>query len=397
MKKALSLILVAVLVLSLVACGGSTGSNSGNSSANNDGPKTVKVAIMSPMSGEMTRFGEQYKAAIEAAMKIVEEDDMLKGYTLQFEYIDDKGTTEGAPTAANYALDQYGCNVAIGHMLTTMILADGQYFEDAETPLLGIVSGPASVSQGWEYVSIETGTDLSQADTLIDYLVGTCGVKNISLINVNTEGGMSAADEIEKYLAEKYSMTLATHDQAAMDNTEFTSMVLNMKDAGTDCVIFWGLDQANGQLCYTAVKQYVGDVIFAGGTNLGQNQMVSTWKGEDIDGVVFPVGYIPDDTNELQPRAREYYKEADPNHDELTDVPARVIDSVFHLVAALNTLDGADPTSDGFNAQLNAALRSAKFKGVQGEFDFSANTNGVGLNSMNIGMWDSEFNQHKAN
>lgn len=399
MKKIVSIALSGLMALSMAGCGGesSTGSSSttaalGTESTDN---ATVVVAVMCPLSGEYSRFGEQYKAAIEAAMKYVNENDMLNDYQLQFEYIDDKGTTDGAPTAANLALDQYECNVAVGHMLTTMVLADGQYFEDAETPLLGIVSGPASVAQGWEYISIETGTDITQADTLVDYLVSN-GSKNISLINVNTEGGMSAADEIENVLRDEYQLELATHEQIDNNVTDFTSIALKMKDAGTDTVIYWGLSQANGQICYTAVKDYVGDVTFAGGTNLAQNQMLTTWNAEDINGVVFPVGYIYEEDNEMKKTINSYYKELDPDKNDLTDVPARVVDSIFHIVTALNDMGVQDPKSDDFNKNLNTALRNAKFTGVQGDFDFSVNDNGVGLNKMNIGMWDSDFVQHKV-
>lgn len=399
MKKIVSIALSGLMALSMAGCGGesSTGSSSTTAASGTESTDnaTVVVAVMCPLSGEYSRFGEQYKAAIEAAMKYVNENDMLNDYQLQFEYIDDKGTTDGAPTAANLALDQYECNVAVGHMLTTMVLADGQYFEDAETPLLGIVSGPASVAQGWEYISIETGTDITQADTLVNYLVSN-GSKNISLINVNTEGGMSAADEIENVLRDEYQLELATHEQIDNNVTDFTSIALKMKEAGTDTVIFWGLSQANGQICYTAVKDYVGDVTFAGGTNLAQNQMLTTWNAEDINGVVFPVGYIYEEDNEMKKTINSYYKELDPDNNDLTDVPARVVDSIFHIVTALNDVGIQDPESDDFNKNLNNALRNAKFTGVQGDFDFSVNDNGVGLNKMNIGMWDSDFVQHKV-
>ena len=427
MKKRITATLLAgIMALSLAACGGTAAApaapaepakeeaaaeepaaeeaaeaeeaEEAEAPAESTGDKpVVKVAVMCPQSGESARFGELYKAAITAAMKVVEEDKMLNDYTLEFEFIDDKGTTEGAPIAANYALDQYGCNISIGHLLTTMILADGQYFEDAETPLLGIVSGPASVSQGWEYVSIETGTDYSQADTLIDYLINDVGSENIGLVNINTEGGMSAATEIERYLKETYGKDLATHDQMTNEDTDYTSIALNMKNAKVDTVIFWGLTQSAGQLCYTAVKQYVGELkAFAGGTNLAQAQVADTWNEEDAVGVVFPVGYIPDENNALQPRIREYFTAEDPQHQELADVPARVVDSIFHICTALNNLGPADPTAEGFNAELNKQIRAASFDGVQGHFDFSANDNGVGLNVMNIGVWEEGFVQSKV-
>ena len=99
---------------------------------------------------------------------------------------------------------------------------------------------------------------------------------------------MTAAKEIERYLKEAYGMDLATHEQMSNEDTDYTSVALNAKNAGTDCVIYWGLNQANGQLCYTAMHQYCGDdIFFAGGTNLAQNQMLTTWSAQDIDGVVF--------------------------------------------------------------------------------------------------------------
>ena len=77
-------------------------------------------------------------------------------------------------------------------------------------------------------------------------------------------------------------------------------------------------------------------------------------------------------------------------------MPARVVDGVFHIVTALNSMGAQDPGAKDFNKNLNAALRAASFDGVQGHFDFSQNDNGVGLNSMNIGVWDSDFVQTKV-
>ena len=224
----------------------STAAASGDSADAADKP-TVKVGVMCPMSGTSARFGELYQASITAAMKAIEEDGLLKDYNLEFEFVDDKGATDGAPAAATYVLDQYGADVAIGHMLTTMVLVSGPMFEEAQVPLLGIVSGPASVSQGFEYLCIETGTDLIQAETLLQYLVEEKGYDKLGMIHINTEGGSSAADHIEKVMKEKYNLELVTRDAMTNEDTDFTAQVLKMKDGGTQAVIFWGLNQSPGQ------------------------------------------------------------------------------------------------------------------------------------------------------
>lgn len=361
---------------------------------------TVKVGVMCPMSGESARFGEIYKASITAAMKAVNEDGLLKDYNLEFEYIDDKGSTDGAPAAATYALDQYGAHVSIGHMLTTMVLVSGPMFEEAQVPLLGIVSGPASVAQGFEYLCIETGTDLIQADTLLQYLVEEKGFSKIGLVHINTEGGMSAADRIETTLKDKYNLELATRDAMVNEDADFTAQVLKMKDAGVETVIFWGLSQANGNLMMKQIEQTWGpvpeEIFFAGGTNLAQNQMLETWGEEDIAGVVFPVGYIPDESNPAIARFMKDFTEADPLKQAPADVPARVYDSVFHLVTALNNLGAYDVEADDFSVKLNGALRQASFDGVQGHFDFSAFDDGEGFGQMNIGEWGAGYTQKKV-
>lgn len=386
MKKIIALILCLVLLGSAVAFAEAE-------------KQTVKVAVMCPQSGISARFYEIYTASIEAAMRCLEEDGALpEYYELEFEYIDDQGTTEGAPAAANYALDSYGCHVAIGHLLTTMILVSGQYFEDAEVPLLGIVSGPASVEQGWDYICIETGTDLMNADTLIEYLVEEKGYTKISMVNVNTEGGQSAGDRVEEVLADKYGLELMTHDEVETLEPDMSAIVLKMKEAGSEAVICWGVEVATSNLLNSQINQLWGetpeDILYCGGTNMAQNTNSQAWSAEDIEGVVFTSGYIYDGS-EMHTRFRDYVVELDPQHMEPSDVGARVFDAVYHIVTALNNMGQMDVDDPEFSKVLNENLRSAAFTGVQGEFDFGAYDNGVGLKGMNVGVWTENYGQEK--
>ena len=362
--------------------------------------QVVKVGVMCPMSGTSARFGELYQASIDAAMKAIEEDGLLKDYTLEFEYVDDKGATDGAPAAATYVLDQYGADVAIGHMLTTMVLVSGPMFEEAQVPLLGIVSGPASVSQGFEDLCIETGTDLIQAETLLQYLVEEKGYERLGMIHINTEGGSSAADHIEKVMKEKYGLELVSRDAMTTEDTDFTAQVLKMKDGDAQAVIFWGLNQSQGNVCMKNIEQSWGkvpeEILFAGGTSMAQNQMTETWDAADLEGVVFPVGYIPDESNPAIVRFIEDFKEADVLGQDPADVPARVYDAVFHLVTALNNLGPYDVEAEDFSVKLNEQLRQASFDGVQGHFDYSAFDNGEGLAQMSIGEWGPDYTQRKV-
>jgi ABC-type branched-subunit amino acid transport system substrate-binding protein len=359
----------------------------------------VKVAVITSYSGAGTRMSEIYHASIDAAMKAINADNTLKhGYVLDYTKVDDKGTVDGAPPAAALALDQIGCHVAIGHYLTIQCLASGPFFEEKKVPLLGIVSGPASVSQGFKYFCMETATDLFQADTLLQYLIEEKKFDKIGLIHINTEGGMSAANRIEETLQNKYSLKVVSRDAMTNEDNDFTAQVLKMKAGGVQAVIYWGLDSAIGAVLYRQIEQMWGrvpeDVLFCGGTNMAQIQATQSWGAEDLAGVVYPSAFI----QSKEPHVARFMadvKEADPLHMDAGDVGARVYDAVYHIVHALNALGAYDTNQEDFPDKLNTALRNAKFVGVQGNFDFSAWDNGIGLSKTNVGTWLPDQTQLK--
>jgi branched-chain amino acid transport system substrate-binding protein len=358
----------------------------------------VKVAVITSVSGTGTRMAEIYRASIDAAMRAIDADKTLKHYTFDYQWVDDKGTVDGAPPAAALALDQIGCHVAIGHYLTIQCLASGPFFEEKKVPLLGIVSGPASVSQGFKYFCMETATDLFQADTLLEYLVEVKKFDKFGLIHINTEGGMSAANRIEETLQKKYGLKVVTRDAMTNEDNDFTAQVLKMKDGGVQAVIFWGMDVAVGAVLYRQIEQMWGripeDVLFTGGTNMAQVQVTQALSREDIAGVVFPSAFIQS-TEPNVARFMKDVKELDPLHMDAGDVGARVYDAVYHIVHALNSLGPYDTNAEDFPDKLNTALRNAKFQGVQGNFDFSAFDNGIGLSKTNVGEWLSDYTQRK--
>lgn len=356
--------------------------------------QTVKVGVMTPLSGQAALMGEYYQDAIEVAMKHIEEDGYLKDYRLEFEYVDDKCDTAEAPTASNYVIDQYGADVAIGHLLTTMHLVSGQFFEDAQIPMIGIVSGPASVQQGWKYSFIATGTDLIQADTLLKYLVEEKEFSKIAILNVNTEGGMSAATRIEDTLKKVYNLDLVGHELHGAEDTDFTAQVLKFKEAGAESVIFWGGSQSQANIFMKLIEQLWGkvpeDVFFAGGSQLAQTQMLENWDLNDLADVTFPTGFTGDMSDERVARFVNDFISTNSEGDSPADVPARVYDAVYHIATALNDLGPYDVNADDFSIKLRDAMTKASFEGVQGHFDFSQFEDGQGLPNMNICAWTSE-------
>ncbi|MGI6004331.1 MAG: ABC transporter substrate-binding protein [Christensenellales bacterium] len=356
------------------------------------------MGVMCPLSGTMARTGELYQAAIETAVQHLEADGFLENYTLKFEYFDDQGTTDGAPTAASLALNNE-VDVCIGHVLTTMILVSGQFFEDAEIPLIGIVSGPASVQQGWDYFHIGTVTDADAAGVLAEYLVEEKGLERVFLLARNDEGGMAGAEAVMTEL-ERLGKPAVGYELFATDDTDFTAQILKAKGAQAQAIIGYGLQNANTYTAYQQIESLIGDVpndiYYCGSTSFAQPIMLELWPHEDLEGVVFPTGYIPNPDDPFVNRFTEDYTKNDKLNLPPGDVPARVYDAVYNIAQALNDMGVYDVDADDFTVKLNDALSNVKRTGVQGDWDYGAFDDGRGLAKGNVGMWHADGTMSKA-
>ena len=68
MKKVMSLILAAVMVFSLAACGGGTGQSTADSGTK--AAETAKIGGIGPLTGDYANYGVSVKQGAELAVKI---------------------------------------------------------------------------------------------------------------------------------------------------------------------------------------------------------------------------------------------------------------------------------------------------------------------------------------
>ncbi len=361
---------------------------------------TVKVGVMCPVTGTNSRMGIREKASIDAAMAHMAEDKFLNpAYELEImEFVDDQNTTDQAPIAANLMISE-DPHVVIGHHYTTMILAVGDLFEAAQIPLIGMVSGPASVQKGWEYFHIGTVTDTDAASSLAEYLVKEKNLKNFLVMARNDEGGMAGAEAV---IAKLKELGIDFKDEAYMkfgiDDTDFTPYALKAKELGVDAVLTYGLSAANALTCYDQIEnlyaQIPEKVFFAGSTSFAQPDMAKQLPGDKLQGIVFPTGYIQDPENAFKERFKNTFKANDPDGQWPGDNDARVYDACWNIAAALNLMietEGVkDINDEDFREKLNYYISQLDREGVQGHIEYKAFTDGRILKAANIGEWQAD-------
>ena len=94
MKKLLSLVLAAMMVMSLAACGGD---KPASTPAGTEGTKeTLKIGGIGPLTGDYANYGISVKQGVEQAVKEINAAGGIAGQQLELSFQDSQGDPESA-------------------------------------------------------------------------------------------------------------------------------------------------------------------------------------------------------------------------------------------------------------------------------------------------------------
>lgn len=199
MKKFLSLVVVlAMLVASLAACGGEDSETTaetnaeatGETSATVEGAETFLIGGIGPLTGAAASYGTSVKQGAEIAIKEINEAGGVqvgdKTYQFAMEFADDEASEDKAPQAYNSLMDK-GINAVLGCVTSGACIAIVD--QTAADGILQITpSGSAEGCIANDNAFRICFSDPEQGVAMADYAVNTLGLTKIAVI-------YNAADE----------------------------------------------------------------------------------------------------------------------------------------------------------------------------------------------------------
>jgi ABC-type branched-subunit amino acid transport system substrate-binding protein len=243
------------LVALLAACGSGGSSSNGGSGSVKTGPgvdatsKTITLGVLSPLSGPVAVIGKPLTNGQQAYFDAVNAGGGIDGWKVKLLERDDQYSPQLHVQFYNEIASQVAM---IGQSLGSPTTKAIQSLADSA----GIVIGAATQSSSWvtDKVMAVIGTPYAIDDANgIDYIVNQQGKKNakIGIIYQNDEYG---DDGLRGYDAAKsaYNFNDVKRASYAATDTDFTSQVLAMKNAGADTVFLVAIPSAAGKIIGTA-------------------------------------------------------------------------------------------------------------------------------------------------
>ena len=113
MKKLMSLVLAAMMVMSLAACGGDTPASTGKADDGTKAAETIKMGGIGPLTGDYANYGISVKQGAELAVKEINAAGGIAGQQIELSFQDSQGDAESAVNAYGKLLD-WGMKLSLG-------------------------------------------------------------------------------------------------------------------------------------------------------------------------------------------------------------------------------------------------------------------------------------------
>ena len=367
------LVRVAAVAATLALVSAACGSNK-KEAVSGGGAKTVKISLIAPLSGSLSKLGLGMRNAADLAVKQANAANKVKGWRIVFDPEDDTATANvGAQVAAKVASDAQVAGV-VGTLNSSVAQQVQPILDKANIVMISPANTNPTLTQGADpnnkqrpyrsYFRVAT-TDAIQGPFGADYAAKTLNAKKVAVIHDKKTYGQGLTDAFKTQFTKDGGQVLGTETINPGDK-DFSAVLSKIKPQNPDLIYYGGefpeaapLSQQAGQAGIKA-PLFGGDGIYDDGyiQQGGRSGDLATSVGAPADQLASAKKFI-DDYN-----AAHYA-------DKFSAYGAYAFDAANVIIAALaKVLPGKSSINDTVRQAVITAVQDTRVSGVTGDVSF---------------------------
>ena len=223
---------IVVIVIILVAANKKSGEN---------GP--IKIGFIGPLTGDAANIGQNARAAVEIAVKEVNDTGGINGRNLEVIYEDGKcnGT---AAAAANKLIGVDKVPVILGGACSGETSSFASFAEQTKTTVLSYCSSAPALTNAGDYIFRDYPSDTFQGSFAAHYLIEKLGKKKVAVMYIKSDWGVGIK-EVFKPEFMKLGGTIVAEEGYEQTTKDLRSQLTKIKSANPDAVYFLGYTEAS--------------------------------------------------------------------------------------------------------------------------------------------------------
>jgi branched-chain amino acid transport system substrate-binding protein len=299
------LAVVAAAVLALTACAESEpapeagGGNGGSPAAEDSGP--IRIGAVLDITGAGASLGVPERNTLQMLAEQLNEDGGINGREIELIIEDNQSTEDAAARAMNNLVTSEKVDLVLGASRTGPSLAMRPIAEANEIPMISLAAN-AAIVDGSDWVFKTAQND----QVVLENMIAFAEQNDWSTIGLmrDASGFGEGVRETLTALGEPSGIEVIAVESFAPDATDFTAQMVNIRDAGADVNIIWGIPPA-AALAQQAYEQLGEGAPVMQSHGIG-NQVFLDTAGASADGLIAPLGrlvvaeQLPDDDPQKQ-------------------------------------------------------------------------------------------------
>ena len=340
-------LLLAILIFAFAGC-------------TKSGPQIVKVALVAPLTGDISAHGQGMKRAAQMAIDEANAAKRFPQYQLQFAAFDDRGDPKEAVTVANQIISDPTIIGVVGHLNSGCSIPASQVYAKKNVLMITPAStNPKLTQQGLKSVFRLCTTDDVQGPFAADFVIDSLALKKIAVIHDKTAYGLGLAEQFRNRFESRAEPVLS-FDGIDVGEKDYKALITKIKSTNPDLIYFGGMHPECGLITKQAKELGLAIPVFAGDGVLTPEYI--TIGGPATEGDMSSMTGLPPEKLPAAQKFIDDYKRLYPN-DDLQPYDPYTYEAVMIILEALAEV-GTDRDS------LIQAVARIDYKGILGESSF---------------------------
>lgn len=320
--------------------------------------KIINIGFVAPITGEASVIGIPNKAAVEFAVREINNRGGIDGRLINLIVEDGKCGSKEAALVGKKLIDVDQVQFIIGGICSSETLAIAPLAEQARVILLSPGSSNPAITQSGDYIFRNYPSDAYQGIFAARHLLETMKKKTVSVIAANNDYAQGVKTEFEKEF-QRLGGTILSSDNVDPEETNFQTILTKMKAHNPEAVYAATSVASQAVQLMKQAKQLGIETQFFGVESWDEKTLLA--ESPITEGAIF--------TAIKTPEAPESLKQGIKSVCATCDIMPAVLQSYDAAQILANAIDKADFEPENVKAELY----ETSYNGVSGHIEFDQN------------------------
>lgn len=367
--KFIGLLLVMMMALALVGCGGTekpAATEGPGAAVETAGGGQIKIAVAAPLTGDNSEYGIGFYNAVSMMAESWNEKGGIHNNKIAVVQFDDKNSPEEGVSVANKIASDKDIHCVVGHFASGVCMAAATIYQENKIIEISPSASHPDYSGIGDFIFRNNTVIMREAKASLDIAVNDLGKKNIGIISIKTDWGVSTSGIVKDLVGEMEDSgaKVVAHEEVIEGSDDYRPAITKLNEAGADVVICVGMYNLVAPVA-RQYKEINPDIRIVGFSNSYSEELIKL-GGEAVEGVAFPVIFF---SKSDDPKVQEFVKNFKTKFgSEPSALTAQAYDSAGIYFTAVEKLG-----SDQDSAAVRDAIAEMSYEGVTGTTKFDAN------------------------